>query len=91
MCTQGSVGLELSQERRVQSKLSWVPLEKIGAGGRELLLPISMCCVCPSLHVAGKRVPTWCLQHCIHEGTVGSLQVTDLWPQGTELRVLQKC
>lgn len=78
MCTQGIVGLELSQERRVQSKLSWVRLERIGADGRKLLLPISMCRVCPSLHVAGKRVPTWCLQHCIHEGTVGSLQVTDL-------------
>lgn len=55
--------------RRVQSKLSWVPLQGIAAGGRELLLPISMCCVSPSLHVAGKRVPAWCLQHCIHEGT----------------------
>lgn len=63
---------------RVQSKLSWVPLQGIGAGGRELLLPLSVCCVCPSLHVAGKRVPAWCLQQCIHEGTVGSLQVPDL-------------
>lgn len=35
-------------------KLSWVPLQGIGAGGRVLLLPISMCCVCPSFHVAGK-------------------------------------
>lgn len=55
MYTQAIVGLGLSQERKVQSKLSWVPLQGIGAGGRELLLLISMCCVCPSLRVAGKR------------------------------------
>lgn len=48
------MGLGLSQKRRVQPKLSWVALKGIRAGGRELLLPISMCCVCPSLHVAGE-------------------------------------
>lgn len=69
MHTQGIEGLGLSQERRVQSKLSWVPLQGIEAGGRELFLPISMYFVCPSLHVAGKRVPAWCLQHCICEET----------------------
>lgn len=71
----GTVGLGLSQERRVQSKLSFAGN---GAGGRELLLPISKCCVCPSLHMAGKKVPAWCLQHCLCEGTVGSLQASDL-------------
>lgn len=64
------------KESSIKTQLD--PFSGNGAGGRELLLPISMCCVCPSLHVAGKKVPVWCLQHCFCEGTVGSLQVADL-------------
>lgn len=69
----------------------------VGSLCRELqLVAGSCCCPCPCVvcvhpFMWQERAPARCLQHCIREGTVGSLQGTDLSPQGTELGVLQEC